>query len=103
MTNRRNQIEIENVHNLIHHVEIESLFVFFQNFNRTVLTSNDKLSWMDEDGRYPGYGLKSCSWRRSDISRRRLKAALLAMIKGSTPSRVNGIVKEIFLTKCQVN
>ena len=37
MTNRRNQIEIENVHNLIHHVEIESLFVFFQNFNRTVL------------------------------------------------------------------
>ena len=43
MTNRRNQIEIENVHNLIHHVEIESLFVFFQNFNRTVLTI--KVKW----------------------------------------------------------
>ena len=42
MTNRRNQIEIENVHNLIHHVEIESLFVFFQNFNRTVLGPNGK-------------------------------------------------------------
>jgi hypothetical protein len=42
MTNRRNQIEIENVHNLIHHVEIESLFVFFQNFNRTVLISRNK-------------------------------------------------------------
>ena len=42
MTNRRNQIEIENVHNLIHHVEIESLFVFFQNFNRTVLTSDTR-------------------------------------------------------------
>jgi hypothetical protein len=37
MTNRRNKIEIENVHNLIHRAEIKWLFVFFLNFNRTVL------------------------------------------------------------------
>jgi len=37
MTNRRNKIEVENVHDLIHHVEIKRLFEFFKKFNRTVL------------------------------------------------------------------
>ena len=43
MTNWRNKIEIENVHNLFHSTEIKWLFVFLLNFNRTVLNQYPKL------------------------------------------------------------